>query len=367
MTGIVDSPRPAKAPLRPVGRDPMPPLELVHPSRRKGRGSLVLAAIDLSTASLAVAIGMTWANHSADRLPPSWMMCFFAPTVVALFAIRGLYKRSLNRSFLDELPKIEALTSVAAMLLLSGLVLNPDVDGSNRGPAVAKVWMVAAVLIPLGRLVWFLIRNHQFRRDRLISPTLIVANGRIAAQVVERLEVTPQYGLRPVGLIDDDVPSMGLDRDKPSSIPYLGKLDGLEDVITQTGAQCLIVAFSRTRDDAMTAAVKVAHKRGMAVWIVPRIFDTIGVHAHIDHIGGLPADRGPEHRSARLAVRGQARLRPDVRGAGPAADLAAVPHADAAGPAELSGADLLRSTADRPRRPRLPVPEVPLDAPAERG
>lgn len=45
---------------------------------------------------------------------------FFAPTVVALFAIRGLYQRSLNRSFLDELPKIEALTSVAAMLLLSG-------------------------------------------------------------------------------------------------------------------------------------------------------------------------------------------------------------------------------------------------------
>lgn len=288
MTGIVDSPRPAKASLLPVTRDPVLPLELVHAPRRKSRGTLVRALIDLSTASAAVAVGMTWANHSADRLPQSWMMCFFAPTVVALFAIRGLYKRSLNRSFLDELPKILALTSVAAMLLLSGLVLNPAIDGVSRGPAVAKVWMSAAVLIPLGRLVWFLIRNQQFRRDRLISPTLIVGNGRIAAKVVERLEITPQYGLRPVGLIDDDLPSMGLDRDKPASIPYLGKLDGLEDVITQTGAQCLIVAFSRTRDDAMTAAVKVAHKRGMAVWIVPRIFDTIGVHAHIDHIGGLP-------------------------------------------------------------------------------
>ncbi|KGI67733.1 sugar transferase [Mycobacterium rufum] len=288
MTGVVDSPHTANAALRLVGPNSPLPLELVYAPRRKRRGSLVRLLIDLSTASAAVAIGMTWANHSADRLPPSWMMCFFAPTVVALFAIRGLYQRSLNRSFLDELPKIEALTSVAAMLLLSGLVLNPDTDGSSRGPAVAKVWMVAAILIPLGRLVWFLVRNHQFRRDRLISPTLIVGNGRIAAKVVERLEVTPQYGLRPVGLIDDELPSMGLDRDKPATIPYLGKLDALEDVITRTRAQCLIVAFSRTRDDAITAAVKIAHKRGLAVWIVPRIFDTIGVHAHIDHIGGLP-------------------------------------------------------------------------------
>lgn len=288
MTDVVASPRAAKAPPRHTGRDPRLPLEPAYTPRRKGRASFVIATVDLSTASLAVAVGMTVANHNADDLPPSWMMCFFAPTVVALFAIRGLYKRSLNRSFLDELPKILALTSVAAMLLLSGLVLNPGIDGLSRGPAVAKVWMSAAVLIPLGRLVWFTIRNHQFRRSRLISPTLIVGNGKIAAKVVERLEVTPQYGLRPIGLIDDDVPAMGLDRDKPASIPYLGQLDGLEDVITQTGAQCLIVAFSRTRDDAMTAAVKVAHRRGMAVWIVPRIFDTIGVHAHIDHIGGLP-------------------------------------------------------------------------------
>lgn len=27
---------------------------------------------------------------------------------------------------------------------------------------------------------------------------------------------------------------MGLDRDKPATIPYLGKLDALEDVITRT-------------------------------------------------------------------------------------------------------------------------------------
>ena len=50
----------------------------------------------------------------------------------------------------------------------------------------------------------------------------------------------------------------------------------------------MVVAFSRTRDDVMSDAVRVAHRHGLAVWVVPRIFDTIGVRARIDHVGGLP-------------------------------------------------------------------------------
>jgi exopolysaccharide biosynthesis polyprenyl glycosylphosphotransferase len=248
--------------------------------------------IDLSTASAAVAIGMFWASHDHLQLPPSWMLWFFAPTIAMMSALRGLYRRSLERTFLDELPTIQAVTALTAMLLLSGLVLNSGVTGS-LGNTVARIWMCAAVLIPLGRLVWYSIKRHLYRRDVLTAPTLIVGNGRIAAKVVDRLEITPEYGLRPVGLVDDEPPSMGIDRDKPANIPYLGRLDDLDRVITATGAECMIVAFSRTRDDALSTAVRIAQNRGVAVWMVPRIFDTIGVHARIDHIGGLPLIAAP--------------------------------------------------------------------------
>ncbi|MEW5812820.1 MAG: sugar transferase [Actinomycetota bacterium] len=286
MTGVIDVQAAANASPEPGAATP-PLLRAVVAAPRRKVWTPIILAIDLTCGSLAVAIGMTIANHRQLLLPPTWMMWFFTPTVVALFAIRGLYKRSLNRSFLDELPKIEALIAVSAMLLMTGMVLNTHIEGS-RSTAVAHVWVCAAVLIPLGRLLAFIVRARLFRREKMVAPTLIVGNGRIAAKVVDRLEVSPDYGLRPVGLIDDEVPSLGLDRDKPASIPYLGKLDNLDRAIDETDAQCLIVAFSRTRDEAMTAAVKVAHRRGMAVWVVPRIFDTIGVHASIDHIGGLP-------------------------------------------------------------------------------
>ncbi|CAN3128333.1 sugar transferase [Mycobacterium sp. smrl_JER01] len=248
--------------------------------------------IDLTTASVAVALGMTLANNEALPLPPTWMMWFFAPTVVALGALRGLYRRALNRTFLDELPTIEAVTALTAVLLLSGLVINPAVSDA-AGTAVSVVWLCAAILIPLGRLLWFGVKRQLYRRNVLTAPTLIVGNGRIAAKVVDRLDMTPEYGLRPVGVVDDELPSVGLKRDQPWRVPYLGKLDHIDQAITRSGAQCMIVAFSRTRDESMAAAVRAAHRRGLAVWIVPRIFDTIGVHARIDHIGGLPLIAAP--------------------------------------------------------------------------
>jgi exopolysaccharide biosynthesis polyprenyl glycosylphosphotransferase len=248
----------------------------------------VSALIDLSTASLAVAVGMTWASHDGYQLPPPWMVCFFAPTVVAMFAIANLYRRSLQRTFLDELPLVEAITALAAMLLISGLMFNGEVTNSPLGRTIGRVWLCAAILVPLGRFVWGSYKRYQFRRNYMTAGTLIVGNGRVAEKVIERINATPDYGLRPIGLIDDELPTMGIDRDQPSSIPYLGKLDCVEDAILSTGAECMVVAFSRTRDEKIIDAVRTAHKHGVAVWIVPRIYDTIGVHARIDHVGGLP-------------------------------------------------------------------------------
>lgn len=261
--------------------------ELGQLRKRRAWEPYVAALIDLSTASLAVAVGMTYAaTQVTAQLPPSWMLLFFAPTVVALCAFRGLYHRMLNRTFLDELPTVEAMTALAAMLLLCGLVLNSGVTG--RSTAISYIWLCAAIFVPLGRWVWGAYKRHMFRRNVMTAGTLIVGNGRIAEKVIDRINATPQYGLRPIGLIDDELPTMGIDRDQPSSIPYLGKLECVEDVIVRTGAECMVVAFSRTRDERIIEAVRAAQKHNVSVWIVPRIYDTIGVRARIDHVGGLP-------------------------------------------------------------------------------
>ncbi len=104
MTDTVDSDRASKS----ASVATAPPDTFIPLLKRRAWEPVVSLLIDVTTASLAVAIGMTWANHMNYQLPPSWMVCFFAPTVVTVFAMRSLYRRSINRHFLDEFPTIKA-------------------------------------------------------------------------------------------------------------------------------------------------------------------------------------------------------------------------------------------------------------------
>ncbi len=88
-----------------------------------------------------------------------------------------------------------------------------------------------------------------------------------------------------------------------SEIPHLGGVDDLDDAIRATDAEILVVAFAVTNVERLTASVRIAHRHGVKVWIVPRMFDVVGRRSRVDHIGGLPLMSVPPHQSARWQFR----------------------------------------------------------------
>lgn len=249
--------------------------------------TIVTVAIDVFSAAAAVAIGVAWAAAAKDVIPPLWMAALFVPVVIALLAVRSVYRRRLDRRFLDEIGPIETTVALASMFLLTAMVFM--VPGERIGGAVLKVWLCAAVLMPLGRLARIIIQRGLRSQHHLVSPTLIVGNGHVAYKIIDRLRSSPQYGLDPIGLVDAEPPWTGsVGRGLTPAIDYLGSPDGIEQAIRQTGAEGIVIAFSRTHDELLTRVVRVAHRNGCRVWIVPRMFDVVGEHSQIEHVGGLP-------------------------------------------------------------------------------
>jgi exopolysaccharide biosynthesis polyprenyl glycosylphosphotransferase len=119
----------------------------------------------------------------------------------------------------------------------------------------------------------------------LVAPTLIVGNGDIATKIVDRLKESPEYGLDPIGLVDADPP---VGRRLATAVEYLGGPDAIERIITDSGAECMVIAFSRTEDEVLAKLAGIAHRRGLRVWVIPRMFDVVGERARIEHVGGLP-------------------------------------------------------------------------------
>ncbi|MGD9622071.1 MAG: sugar transferase [Mycolicibacterium sp.] len=249
--------------------------------------TVITVSVDLLLAALAVVVGLSWASQSGAAVTPAWLCVLYPPAVVVVLSLGSAYRRRLNRSFLDEFAPVEAGAALAAMLLLAAaeLIGASETDGTT----VLKIWICAAILIPLGRLLRIAAQRHLRRRELVKSPTLIVGNGLIAHRIIARLLTMPELGLSPVGLIAEGTPWSGVDGiSLTSEVPHLGAPANIEQIIMDTNAKCLVIAFSRESDESLTKVIRIAHLHGLRVWVVPRMFDVVGERAWIEHVGGLP-------------------------------------------------------------------------------
>lgn len=248
--------------------------------------TIVSVSIDVLSATIAVALAWWWALTSVLVHPPMWCFALFVPLVVIVMGARSLYRRSLNRRFLDEFYGILSSGSIAAMLLLCALVLFGITD--RPGAAVTKLWVCASILIPFGRLVRVVVQRRLQRNSHLVSPTLVIGSGQVTQHVIARMIAAPEHGMNPVGVLSDDSPIRSDQGTEADQVPYLGAVDRLESVIAETQAERLVIAFTKVHGELLTGSVRIAHRHGLRVWVVPRMYEVIGSKSLIDHIGGMP-------------------------------------------------------------------------------
>jgi exopolysaccharide biosynthesis polyprenyl glycosylphosphotransferase len=252
--------------------------------------TMIMVAVDALAAATAVVIGVAWAIRAQEPPPPFWIAALFVPVMIALLGLLSMYRRNLDRKWMDEIGPLETVAAFGAMLLLTVMVL-ADVPG-HLGKNMSRIWLCAAALMPIARLIHITVQRRLRLRIHLLSPTLIIGNGVVAHQIGERLIAAPQYGLVPIGRISID-PQWRTDFDSETEsslaldIPWVGSPDTIADAIKTSGAEAIVVAFSRTPDELLTRVVRSAHQHGLRVWIVPRMYDVVGQRARVEYVGGL--------------------------------------------------------------------------------
>jgi exopolysaccharide biosynthesis polyprenyl glycosylphosphotransferase len=115
---------------------------------------------------------------------------------------------------------------------------------------------------------------------------LIMGAGVVGAQVARRLDSHPEYGLVPIGFLDEDPRSISEVGGR--TIPVLGTIDDLDATVARTGVRRLIVAFAPVPDLRISRLIQRSQELGIEVSVVPRMFDAINDRARYETIGGLP-------------------------------------------------------------------------------
>src|SRR2546421_4214211 len=165
--------------------------------------SVIADGLMLVLAVIAALIGANAANVHASAPALVWI---FPPVVVALLAIRGLYRQKITMQYLDEVGHVVGACSVAAMVIIAPVALFAG-SASGQAELIARVWAFGMVYAAGSRYVLG-ITQRRARQERIVAQrTLIVGAGRIGAQVERRLDERPELGLEPIGYIDAFPPS----------------------------------------------------------------------------------------------------------------------------------------------------------------
>jgi len=219
-------------------------------------------------------------NAPAVRAP----LLLLPPLVMVLLYLRGLYRTRLRALVLDGVAPVVSAVSVAAMTVaMLGLFVNGRVPSQSDW---VRTWLFALLAVGAGRVVLSLAQRSA-RAKRLVGkPVLIMGAGLVGSQVARRLEHHPEYGLAPIGFLDDDPRSIAEVGGR--EMPVLGTVEDLDGTVQRTGVRNLIVAFSSVADERVSRLIQRCQELGIEVSVVPRMFDTINNRVGYDTIGGLP-------------------------------------------------------------------------------
>ena len=244
--------------------------------------SVVRPALDfvLVCAALTIAMGGVGGvlHPAALRMP----LLAMPPLVMLLFYLRGLYRTRLRALVIDGVVPVLSAVSVAAMAVaMIGIYANGTIPDH-----FVRTWLLAVTTVGGGRALLSLTQRWARARRLVGKPVLIMGAGVVGSQMARRLEGHPEYGLVPVGFLDEDPRSVAEVGGR--DVPVLGTVEDLDDAVASTGVRNLIVAFSSVADARVSRLIQRCQELGVEVSVVPRMFDTINNRVGYDRVGALP-------------------------------------------------------------------------------
>jgi exopolysaccharide biosynthesis polyprenyl glycosylphosphotransferase len=222
-----------------------------------------------------------------------------AVSTVLVFAAVGLYRTRLQYSALDEVPRL--LLGVAVVLPLGAWLPVPDLMTPKLFVAAPIAWPAAVLAgVLVGRAVVYQILN--LRRRRLGGEsTIVIGTGDMAIRLTEVLTGDKTFGLAPLGLVgaqpltEPELPA-----------PLLGSVDEVETIVAKYQPRNVVVAYPGPGDAELVGALRQWRRLGIAVYVVPRLFEMALGRGSAELVHGVPLVRmrpEPPRRWRRAAKR----------------------------------------------------------------
>ncbi|MGH2685543.1 MAG: sugar transferase, partial [Actinomycetota bacterium] len=278
--------------------------------RRVRRERFALVSGIAVTDALALLLGLGLATlitppFAAGSLVAAYLL---APVVsVIVFGAFRLYSTqhmAPNEEFRRVI--LASAVSVLVLLAISSWTAPPLV-----GLGIVVAWSSSLVVTLVGRKFWRWLVARARSGGRLVSRTLVVGTNLEVERLAKEMR-DPEWGYRFVGCVStsqDLMASIGLadtnghgnghgnghlnghsnGNGHVSDLPVVGHIGGIEEIIRETGAECVFVASSAVNQQEMIHVARAARRMSTQLCVSSNMTDTLASRLSPHPVGNVMA------------------------------------------------------------------------------
>ncbi|MEA1867134.1 MAG: sugar transferase, partial [Thermodesulfobacteriota bacterium] len=226
--------------------------------------------------------GGTWLMREHEFAGFIILTFFLNNTILAHF---GFYSDRREHLFWPILVRLTKALVVLFVVISTGLFFFQGFGVSRQYLFVFAIVLLVFTIVDKGLMLGVvgMLADRGFHQRRI----LLVGNGVRSLSVVDALQKQQSWGHRIVGLLRDedqtDPESQG-----SSSVPILGAIGELRDVILDKRVDDVIFAVPPNRPRSLQPYIEICERIGVSVRIVPAMFDPEGTSLRVEVLQGVP-------------------------------------------------------------------------------
>ncbi len=246
----------------------------------------VFRAMDAACIFLALRVSIhTWPGMDDELF---WLIGAVATVLFNVIGAFGGMYRNWRGAFVDReimCGLISWFFAFATLLAIGYTTALPD----SISRMTTAMWFVTAATFIAGNRVVIRAVQRSLRAHGLNSrPCAIVGVNKLAFQLAENIERSPELGLHLLGFYDDRPPNRT--PDVPEGMGHrIGNLDQLVQAARERQVDLIYITFPMRAEDRIRSVLGRLGDSTATVYIVPDFFVFELLHSRWTNIGGLPA------------------------------------------------------------------------------
>jgi exopolysaccharide biosynthesis polyprenyl glycosylphosphotransferase len=286
---IVDHVRDSSFAARELGDALRPDHSTGASAPRRGRGWLVRRVLlvadlfGLVSAFVITQIFLGGVLHHVrqDVLELFVLFIISLPAWVVVAKLYGLYERDEERTdhaTTDDVVGVFHLVTVGVWVLYAGAWLT-GITTPQLGKT-ALFWALAILFVTGGRSIG---RSLARRSPLYVQNAVVVGAGDVGQLVALKYLHHPEYGIRLVGLVDDEPEER---REELQQVDVLST-DRFLELVREGRIERVVVAFAPEPAVELLALVRELRKSGVQIDIVPRLFQVVPPNVDVHSVEGI--------------------------------------------------------------------------------